>query len=475
MQEVIELSRKVIVDCPFIQIGDNFITYGYREQGIPPEILSIVIQIESFQGDGTRNSSGGGGAGGGSGSYGVCASPTEVLSDVFDQDGKPIRTSSPAMKENDSFFIQYNCISGDLREAAELAAQVNHALILSEIDGVSFTIADKGVEYDVDGYNCFVSARIRIDKSVLYAIDYTNEDSIPIPYTIEWNFDHPVFWPLVNTYPEVKIKDINGNVLDPDDYYFDVDELYYMWTDGTYKTPTKNFGFKVYDLDEDGYGLTVPDGTELLSGVTIANTTENSGYIPYEEIQYPFRYIWNVKTRRKGESVDYPLLETQVTLDWSVWDKPPVTGFIPGQYYFDANGNDVNKVNINTTTYLKMKLYGLSAQTPWFQDFDTEPYQFAVVESQTVTIRGDNPLTGYYVIWGTAELNVTAQPQIDAVDYEDYINTYGQFTSFNNTTDFGYAPGTTIALDYDFALKWYDSEGNMIVQSYSRVKMATVV
>jgi hypothetical protein len=280
---------------------------------------------------------------------------------------------------------------------------------------------------------------------------------------------------LVNTYPEVKIKDINGNVLNPDDYYFDVDELYYLWGDGTYKTPTKNFGFKVYDLDEDGYGLSTPDGTELLSGVTIANTTENSGYIPYEEIQFPYRYIWNVKTRRKGESVDYPLLETQVTLDWNVWDKPPVTGFLPGQYHFDENGNDVNKVNINAITYLKMKLYGLSAQTPWFQDFDTEPYQFAVVESQTVTIRGDNPLTGYYTVWGTAELNVTAQPQIDSENYEDYINTYGQFTSFDNTADFGYDPGTTIALDYDFALKWYDSEGNMIVQSYSRVKMATIV
>lgn len=464
MQEVINLSRKVLIDCPFIQIGDNFITYGYREQGLPPDILSIVIQIESFISDGSRNGSGGGGGGAG-GSYGVCGNPAEILTDTFDQDGNPIRTSSPAMKENDLFFVQYNCISGDLRDAAELAAQVNHALINSALDGVFFTISDKGVEYDVDGYNCFVSASVRLDKSVLYANDYTDETSLPIPYTMEWDLNYPPFYPRVNVYNLVAIRDINGNALNPEDYYYDVEDVYYLWTDGSYRKAESNFAITVWDLDEYTQ-FTDP-------GNLVINTTENSQNIPHEELPPPYRYVFSVKAIRKQDSIAFPAFDTQVTADWYLWDKPIISDLFTYLSYSDPDTGVLIEGYMNGNVNVSCRI-GLASETlstlstGYFQDIQTDnPYQFVSINTQTMDVRYLTD-TGNYALYGTVDYTQNTPPSMGG-DANDLIYAYGTLSNLQEAPGWG-TQGITLSqphkMRYDFEATWYDSEGNVIVTNY---------
>lgn len=435
MQEVLNVSRDMLLDSEYIQLTKEFINFGFRPQGMSPDLSSIVIQLESYVSDGTRYGSGGGNANGL-----LCNNPSDYI-ETEDDPPKIIRVSSPESKVNDGFFIQFNCINSELDRALELANMVTLTIMRSTVEGVTYTIQDKGILYDVDGFNCYVTTKATVDMSVLYANDYTDAESFPIPHSVSWNLDTPAWYPGVFYYDISFLRDINGNQLNPDDYELSIPRYYFQIDDDS-KTDNAPASFFANIVEE---------------GKLQINTNENSGVgIEHQYMKYPFRYVFDVDVQHKSHEEAYARITTQVFLDWSVWDYPPVVGTSvfsenPGpdpKFYAD----DLNPIGVwamhegggNTSSYKENPETG-------------EDFQFLSLQSQSAQLYLMDNFIYYYA--GTVDLTITSSPPaIGAVNSsQNRWDGTLDLSGYSIEQFFGYKFKIRYTVDY------IDHEGNTVL------------
>jgi hypothetical protein len=389
MQEVLNISRDMLLESEYIQLTREFINFGFRPQGISPDLSSIVIQLESYVSDGTRYGSGGGG-GGGNGNGLLCGSSSDFIT-TDDDPPQTIRVSSPASKVNDGFFLQFNCINSELDRALELANMVTLTIMRSTVEGVTYTIQDKGILYDVDGFNCYVTTKATVDMSVLYANDYTDAESFPIPHSVSWNLTNPAWYPGVFYYDIGYLRDINGNELNPDEYEITIPRYYYQ-------------------KDEQSKTLNGPANffADIIEGGQLElNTNESSDGAIHDVMDYPYRYVFDVDVRHKTHPQAYARITTQVFLDWSVWDYPPVVsasvfsenpGFFPAFYANQSNDIGIFAMNQNGSNTQSYK-----------ENPDTgEYFQFLTIETQSAQLYLQGEL-GWYLA-GNVNMAITSSP-----------------------------------------------------------------
>lgn len=439
MQEVLNLSRKMLLESEYIQLTKEFINFGFRPQGLDPRWSSIVIQLESYASDGTRYGAGGGG---GSGSGGMlCNSPSDFIQ-TEDDPPKTIRISSPSSKANDGFFVQFNCMNSELDRALELSNMVTLSIVRSTMEGVTFTIQDKGILYDVDGFNCYISVKVNVDMSVIYDNDYTDNTQYPIPHSIAWNLTNPAWYPGVYSYDLAYLRDINGNELNPSDYNISVPQYYHqIEPNGKVGALPANF---FVDILEDGQ-------LQL-------NTNEVSTDGLHESMDFPFRYVFDVDVWHDTHPEAYARITTQVFLDWDVWDYPPISDCSmiqdnpePASEYIAGQMNDI-KIS-------PLLASGSSGASIKLNTETGEYFQFLVIESQDVVIQIQNAETGYWENNSGIQLTITDSPEPTGFYYASQNYWYGTLDLSGFTTE-DFTNGKFRVL-YD--AKYIDENGDVIM------------